>query len=75
METVIKVNSSELNTELLNKIKNFIGDKSNFDVTISLKEFDAEYAESLDHSIDEAESGQSLISFTMENFMSYTPSK
>ncbi len=34
METVIKVNPSELNSSLLNKIKNFIGDKENVNVTI-----------------------------------------
>ena len=48
METIIKVNPSELNENLLNKIRNFIGSKNNIDVTISLKEFDAEYADTLD---------------------------
>jgi hypothetical protein len=74
METIIKVNPSELNENLLNKIRNFIGSKNNIDVTISLKEFDAEYTDALDHSIEEAES-KNLISFTMEDFMAYSPSK
>jgi hypothetical protein len=74
METIIKVNPSELNENLLNKIRNFIGSKNNIDVTISLKEFDAEYADALDHSIEEAES-KDLISFTMDDFMAYSPSK
>jgi len=74
METIIKVNPSELNENLLNKIRNFIGNKNNIDVTISLKEFDAEYADALDHSIEEAE-GENLISFTMDDFMAYSPSK
>ncbi|MDB5089227.1 MAG: hypothetical protein JWR09_3221 [Mucilaginibacter sp.] len=74
METIIKVNPSELNENLLNKIRNFIGSKNNIDVTISLKEFDAEYADALDHSIEEAES-KNLISFTMDDFMAYSPSK
>ena len=75
METIIKVNPSELNENLLNKIRNFIGNKDNIDVTISLKEFDADYADALNYSIDEAEKGENLISFTMNDFMAYTPSK
>jgi hypothetical protein len=75
METVIKVSPSELNTGLLDKIRDFIGNRNNIDVTISLKEFDAEYAKVLDRSIEEAESGQNLVSFSMKDFMAYTPSK
>jgi hypothetical protein len=75
METIIKVNPSELDETLLEKIRKFIGSKKNIDVTISLKEFDAEYADALGNSIDEAESANDLISFTMEDFMAYTPLK
>ncbi|HEY4326556.1 MAG TPA: hypothetical protein VGN20_21405 [Mucilaginibacter sp.] len=75
METIIKVNPSELNENLLDKIRKFIGNKNNIDVTISLKEFDPEYADALNHSIEEAQKGDDLITFTMEDFMSYTPSK
>lgn len=74
METVIKVNPSELNTGLLDKIKSFIGNKRNVDVTISLKEFDPEYASALDDSIAQAENGET-ISMTMEEFAAYTPNK
>jgi hypothetical protein len=52
METVIKVNPAELNASLLNKIKKFIGNKNNVDVTISLREFDPVYADVLERSID-----------------------
>jgi hypothetical protein len=72
METVIKVTPSELNSSLMNKIKKFIGNK-NVDVTISLREFDPAYADELDRSIEQAESGQELISMTMEEFVAYTP--
>jgi hypothetical protein len=72
METVIKVTPSELNSSLMNKIKKFIGNK-NVDVTISLREFDPAYADELDLSIEQAESGQELISMTMEEFVAYTP--
>ena len=74
METVIKVSLSELNTTLLDNIKSFIGNKKNIDVTISLKEFDPDYADSLDRSISQAESGD-VISMTMEEFAAYTPKK
>jgi hypothetical protein len=74
METIIKVNPSELNETLLVKIKNFIGNKENIDVTISLKELDPDYAIPLDRSIEEAENGENLVSFTMDNFMGYKPS-
>ncbi len=74
METIIKVNPSELNETLLKKISQFIGEKTNIDVTISLKEFDAAYAETLNDSIKEAEKSQGLVSFTMEDFLAYKPS-
>lgn len=74
METVIKVSPSELNTSLLDKIKSFIGNKKNIDVTISLKEFDPDYANSLDLSIAQAESGE-IISMTMEELAEYIPKK
>ena len=75
METVITVNPSELNSGLLNKIKKFIGNKSNVDVIISLREFDPEYVTALDKSIEQAETGDEIISMTMEDFVAYTPKK
>ena len=73
METVIKIHPSELNSTLLSKIRKFIGNKENIDVTISLKEFDQDYVDALDHSIEQAESGKNLINMTMEEFVAYTP--
>lgn len=75
METIIKVNPSELNESLLEKIKKFIGGKDNIDVTISLKEYDKAYVDELDKSINDAEKGDNMISFTMEEFMAYTTKK
>lgn len=72
METVIKVNPSELNSSLLEKIKEFIGTNDNVDVTISLREFDPDYAEALDRSIEQAESGN-VVSMTMEDLDVYVP--
>jgi hypothetical protein len=53
METVIKVNPSELNMNLINKIKAFIGNKDNIDVTISLREYDSKFQEELDISLEQ----------------------
>ena len=78
METIIKVNLSELDIKLLEKIKDFIGTRKNVDVTISLKEIpvgDVAFLDSLDHSIKQADDIRNLISFTMEEFMAYSPAK
>lgn len=75
METIIKVTPSELDMNLLNKIKEFIGKKENIDVTISLKEMDTDYLKELSDSIKQAENEKDLISFTMEDFMAYKPGK
>jgi hypothetical protein len=75
METIIKVSPEELNDTLLEKIKKFIAGKDNVDVTISLKEYDKKYVEDLNESITDAEERGSLVSFTMEEFMAYTPKK
>ena len=74
METVIKISPAELNENLLNKIRQFIGNKENVDVTISLHEFDVSYADNLDRSIEQAETGQ-VVSMTMEEFVAYSPKK
>lgn len=73
METIIKVSPSELDTNLLDKIRQFIGEKKNIEVTISLKEYDKNYEEALDRSIESAEDSRNVVSFTMEDFMAYTP--
>ena len=75
METMIKITPSELDNGLIDKIKQFIGTKKNVDVTISIKEFDSEYVEDLNRSIVYAGNGNNLISFSMEDFMAYEPSK
>ena len=67
METIIKVSPSELDIKLLNKIRDYIGNKQNVDVTISLKEMpagrtggDTAYLDSLDHSIQQADKDMML---------------
>jgi hypothetical protein len=58
---------------LLEKIKSLIGGNSNVDVTISLNEYDPSYLELLNSSIQQAESNKNIVSFTMEEFMEYSP--
>jgi len=74
METVIKINPSELNQGLVNKIKEFIGTKKNIDITIFLKEFNPDYVDALNRSIGQAENDD-VLTFTMEEFVAYTPQK
>ena len=74
METVIKISPSELDSGLVNKIREFIGNKKNIDITISLKEINPDYVDALNRSIDQAESGD-VLTFTMEEFVAYTPQK
>lgn len=75
METIIKIHPSELDMKLLDKIRAFIGNKENIDVTISLTEFDSAYTNVLNQSLEEANKNESQISFTMEEFIAYTPEK
>ncbi len=72
METIIRLRPSELDEALLDKIKKYIGEKDNVDVIISLKEYNADYAEALNRSVEQAERGD-LISFRFEDFMAYQP--
>jgi hypothetical protein len=74
METIIKISPSELNEGLLDKIRKFIGERENVDVTISLKEVDIDYLDSLERSIEQAENNE-IVSFTMQDFMAYSPIK
>ncbi len=75
METIIRVSPSELNEKLLDKVKDFIGERKNVDVTILLRDFDPQYKEDLAESIGQANSGQSMTHFTMEEFLAYEPRK
>ena len=75
METIIKLSPAELDNTLMEKIKQFIGEKKNINVTISIKEFDSDYGSALNQSIEEAETGVGLISFSMTDFMNYHPAK
>jgi hypothetical protein len=74
LETIIKIHPSELDMNLIKKIREFIGNKENIDVTISLTEYDLSYVNTLNQSIEEANNKEN-ISFTMEEFNAYVPNK
>lgn len=75
METVIRVNPAELNSSLPDKIKVFIGNKNNVDITIPFREFDQNHTDTLDRSVEQAESSQDHISMTIEESVAYSPKK
>ena len=60
---------------MVNKAGKLMGEKENADLLSSANEFEAKYIDELYKSIQEAETGQNLVSFTMYDFLAYTPSK
>lgn len=75
METIIKVSPSELDINLLEKIKTIIGDNNNVDVTISLNEYNPNYVDELNASIHQAENKKNITTFTLQEFMEYSPNE
>lgn len=75
METIIKLNPSELDIKLIERIKSLIGDNDNVDVTISLNEYDPIYVDELNKSVYQSNENENIQSFTMEEFMKYSPAK
>lgn len=80
METIIKVNPSELNKSLLDKIKKFIGTGENAEITISINdnvrgnlrsENKEQYFARLDKSIENLEKGN-VIRFTANEFKNFS---
>jgi hypothetical protein len=78
METVIKVTQDEFTHALVDKIKAFLKDRKNFEITINVKEKTAsdflfqeppeEYIAQLNQSISDIENNRDLISLTVEEF-------
>jgi hypothetical protein len=86
METFIKVQPQELTYELLDNIRGFLGNKKNFEITITIKEKEApneknlfgepeaEYETRLNKSISDIENDRGLIPFTVEEFEKFVAS-
>jgi len=81
METIIKVNPSELNKNLLDKIKKFIGAGADAEITISINdgsiktplrtEGREQYFARLDKSLENIEKGN-VVSFTAAEFKTFS---
>ena len=78
METVIRLNASEFNSSLINKIKKFLATDGDSEITISIsktsrkkslrKETPAQTKARIDRAIDDIENKRNLVSFTGEEF-------
>lgn len=74
MEAAIRLKPEELNSEVISKIREMIGEKNNMEITIIVREKE-EYLSTLNRSIDHLEKNKDLISFTMEEFLDYPHNK
>lgn len=74
MEAAIKLRPEELNSGIISKIREMIGERKNVEVTIIVREKNDDYLSTLNRSIHDLEKNKDLISFTMEEFVNY-PSK
>jgi len=82
METLIKLNPSEINQNLLKVLKTFLNGRNNFEITINVKEVQEnnfstaepkpEYKKKLDAAINNIENGKNLVSFTFDEFEAFS---
>ena len=74
MQTTIKLNFSELNNALMDKIRDFVKGRNAAEITITITD-EEDYLDVLRRSISDSEQNKDLISFSMEEFMAYNASK
>ncbi len=74
MQTTIKLNFSELNNALLDKIRDFVKGRNAAEITITIND-EEDYLDVLRRSISDSEQNKNLVSFTMEEFIAYNTSK
>ena len=74
MEAVIKLKPEELTSGILSKIRKMIGEKSNMEIIITVRDKREEYLTTLDRSIHELKEDKGTVTFAMEEFLEY-PSK
>jgi hypothetical protein len=70
MQTVIKLKASELNQSFIKKVKDFIKGREDADITVTINVED--YYSELKKSINDIESNNNLVSFTLEEFENYS---
>lgn len=75
MEAVIKIRSKELDNKFFKKIKELVNNDKNLDITISIADPNKNFLKELDESIDQLNSKNKLVTFTLDEFLAYTPSR
>jgi toxin YoeB len=73
MQTVIKIKASELNQSFIKKVKDFIKGREDADITVTINAED--YYSELKKSINDIDSNNNLVSFTLEEFEDFRPNK
>ncbi|MCY7411191.1 MAG: hypothetical protein LH473_13035 [Chitinophagales bacterium] len=75
MEAVIKIRSKELDNKFFKKIKELVNNEKNLDITISIADPNKNFLKELDESIDLLNSKKKLVTFTLDEFLAYTPTR
>lgn len=84
METTIKVRPSELNAGFLEKLQQFLKGNDNYEITIQVaekpsasflrSETQGQYKARIDKAIDNIEKGESVVSFSIDEFIKLSKS-
>ena len=84
METIIKVRPSELNAGFLEKLQQFLKGHDNYEITIQVaekpsasflrSETQGQYKARIDKAIDNIEKGESVVSFSFDEFIKLSKS-
>jgi hypothetical protein len=72
MHTEINLKSSELNSDLLNRIKEFLKGRKEANVKITISD-EEDYSVVLNRSVQDARQKKNLVSFTLDELMSFEP--
>ena len=79
MQSTFKINASEFNTDIFEKIREIVVLLDNAEITINIRSSKKKeeqsreaYFEQLNRAIENVENDRNLISFTMEEFQNYT---
>ena len=79
MQSTFKINASEFNTDIFEKIRDIVVLLDNAEITINIRSSKKKeeqsrevYFEQLNRAVENVENDRNLISFTMEEFQNYT---